>query len=148
MMKLFSFCLVAILLFSCQNQGGNGAINTPSNPAMNQQELTNETVREYSFLAGMYGDSYFPKVAVDQVRNVLVKLCFAIENEQPKDLEALYRLTHASTEEINDLQAVFDANGSELETVAREVIALDIDFIARAYGFEADLEELIAPRDW
>jgi hypothetical protein len=67
----------------------------------------------------------------------------------PADEAALYELTHAATEQFNDLaEQFYDAN-SEIETVAAECIALDFEFIARAYGFEnADLEELIATRDW
>jgi hypothetical protein len=38
---------------------------------------------------------------------------------------------------------------SEIETAAREAIAHDFDVIAGAYGFaDADIEELIATRDW
>ena len=38
---------------------------------------------------------------------------------------------------------------SELETAARQSIGEEFAFIASAYGFEdADVEELIATRDW
>jgi Family of unknown function (DUF5713) len=64
-------------------------------------------------------------------------------------LEALYVLTNAATEEFNALQADFEAAGSEIETVARDEIATDFGFIAVAYGFaDADLEALVASRDW
>lgn len=54
-----------------------------------------------------------------------------------------------ATEQFNALQAEFEAAGSEIETVAREVIAGDFQFIALAYGFaDADVEELTAERDW
>ncbi|EIG26584.1 DUF5713 family protein, partial [Neisseria sicca] len=40
-------------------------------------------------------------------------------------------------------------NDSEIETVARDTIATDMEYIAQSYGFEdADIEELVAPRDW
>jgi hypothetical protein len=42
----------------------------------------------------------------------------------------------------------FEENDSELETAARKAIAEDFERIATAYGFDADIEELIAPRDW
>ncbi len=35
-----------------------------------------------------------------------------------------------------------------LETVARECIGRDFDFIAKAYGFETDPETIIATREW
>jgi hypothetical protein len=47
------------------------------------------------------------------------------------------------------LAGEFEDAGSEIETVARECIGDDFDFIARAYGFgDVDTEELIATRDW
>jgi hypothetical protein len=82
------------------------------------------------------------------VKEVLVRLCETIEREQPTDLDGLYRLTHAATEEINDLEDVFAEHDSEIETGAREVMAADFEVIAKAYGFEADIEELIATREW
>lgn len=54
-----------------------------------------------------------------------------------------------ATEEFNALEAEFDAAGSEIETVAREEIAEGFGFVADAYGFgDADVEELIAAREW
>lgn len=106
-------------------------------------------VAEYGFLAGMYRDGYYPDAVVDRGRAVLLRLCARIEAVRPADLAALYVLTHAATEEFNALQAEFEAAGSEIETVAREVIAEDFWFVASAYGFaSADVEELIATRDW
>ncbi|MEW9552833.1 DUF5713 family protein [Nonomuraea sp. NPDC050783] len=110
---------------------------------------TDPRVAGHAFLKGMYADAYYPDHVVDQGREILVRLCERIESERPADLDALYTLTHAATEEFNDLEAEFDAAGSEIETVAREVIAEDFWFVATAYGFpEADIEELIAPREW
>ncbi|TNF24512.1 MAG: hypothetical protein EP329_24775 [Deltaproteobacteria bacterium] len=111
--------------------------------------LHNPALARYPFLAGMYRDGYFPDPLVDRVKEVLVALCNQIEVTRPADLTALYRLTHVATERINDLQEAFEDEDSELETVAREVIAADFAAIAAAYGFaDADVEELIAPRDW
>ena len=117
--------------------------------AQNQASFNNETVRDYSFLKEMYDDEYFPNNLVDKGKTILVDLCFQIEEKQPKKLEELYGLTHAATDKFNDLQEDFDENGSEIETVARECIAKDFEFIATSYGFkDADIEELIATRDW
>jgi len=96
----------------------------------------------------MYDDSYFPTRLVDKGKAILLRLCEAIEADKPTDLDALYALTHAATEEFNELQEEFDDSGSEIETAARECIAGDFAFIANAYGFDADIEELIAPREW
>ena len=111
--------------------------------------LTNTAVLEHDFLPGMYAGSYFPKAQVDKVKNVLLSLCAAIEQDRPASVEQFLKLTHAATEAINDLADEFYENGSELETVAREVMADDFAFIAKAYGFgQVDIEEIIAPREW
>jgi hypothetical protein len=111
--------------------------------------VTNQRVRDHAFLDVLYRDGYYPDQVVDLGRAVLVRLCGRIEAERPADLSALHALTHAATEEFNALKEDFDAVGSEIETVAREAIADDFWFVAQAYGFaDADVEELIAPRDW
>lgn len=110
--------------------------------------ITSAKMKAHPFLQSMYRDTYFPDVCVDKVKHVLVALCERIETEKPADLDALYRLTHAATDEINDLIDFFDEHGSEIETGAREAIAEDFGHIAAAYGFDADIEELIATRDW
>jgi hypothetical protein len=128
------------LLVSCV------ARTSPS--AMDQNTLSNERVRTYAFLVRMAGDDYFPDHLVEKSRGILVELCHTIERVKPTDLEGLYTHTHQATEAFNALQAEFEAADSELETVARENIGADIAFIAEAYGYDADVEELIAPREW
>ena len=111
--------------------------------------ITNQQVKEYAFLEALYKDDYFPDQVLDKGKAILLRLCERIEAEKPADLAALYALTEVATEEFNALEAEFDAAGSEIETVAREEIAEDFGFVADAYGFEdADVEELIAARDW
>lgn len=110
---------------------------------------TNPDARAHDFLAGMYRDAYFPNDVVDLARQVLVDLCEQIEAARPEDLDALYQLTHAATDQINDLQDAFEEADSEIETAAREEITADFRFVATAYGFaDADVEELTATRDW
>ena len=67
---------------------------------------------------------------------------------QPKTLADLYALSHAATRKINDLANSFLAHNSEIETMARDAIGTEFDFIAKTYGYAADCEKLIAPRDW
>lgn len=110
--------------------------------------ITNEKLLSHAFLSGMYQDSYFPKALVDKGKQILVRLCEKIESHKPKDLDGLYALTHAATGEFNLLAEEFEENGSEIETAARECIGEEFRFIAEAYGFDADSEELIATRDW
>lgn len=111
--------------------------------------VTNEQVAGHAFLKALYRDASYPDPVVDRGRAVLLRLCERVEAERPADLDGLYTLTHAATEEFNELQDAFWEAGSEIETVAREEIAEDFWFVARAYGFaDADVEELIATRDW
>ncbi|HEY0432379.1 MAG TPA: DUF5713 family protein [Chitinophagaceae bacterium] len=114
-----------------------------------QTELDNPLLKDYAFLKEMHEDNYFPKRLVDKGKAVLIELCFQIEETHPKTLEDLCQLTHTATDRFNDLQEEFEQNDSEIETVARESIAADFEFIARSYGFQdADVEDLIATRDW
>jgi hypothetical protein len=111
--------------------------------------LTNEQVNGHSFLNEMYGDDYFPTHLVDKGKAILLSLCGRIEAERPADLAALYVLTHAATEEFNALEEEFLAADSEIETMARDAIGMEFWFVAKAHGFaDADIEELIAPRNW
>jgi hypothetical protein len=112
--------------------------------------IEKESLKDHVFVAGMVREGgYYPRGPVEEVQAVLVRLCERIESERPADLDALYVLTHAATEEVNDLQDAFWEAGSEIETVARDIIGTEFELIAHAYGFvDADIEELIAPRDW
>ncbi|MDN3025594.1 DUF5713 family protein [Streptomyces sp. S.PB5] len=111
--------------------------------------ISNQQVAAHPFLKALYEDDYYPDHVLDRGREILLRLCERIEAERPADLVALYALTHAATEEFNDLEAAFDAAGSEIETCAREEIGGQFWFVAHAYGFvDADPEELIAGRNW
>jgi hypothetical protein len=111
--------------------------------------ITNEQLKQYTFLAEMLQDPYFPSDLVAKGQQILVKLCETIESRKPQDLDSLYAITQAATEEFNTLGEEFEEHGSELETAARECIGADFEAIAKAYGFEdADIEELIATREW
>ena len=110
---------------------------------------TNQKINNYAFLQDMYRDKYFPTHLVDKGKQILLRLCEQIERQKPADLKELYVLTHAATNEFNELSLEFEEADSQIETAARDCIGTDFDFIARAYGFAtADGEALIATRDW
>ena len=97
----------------------------------------------------MYKDAYFPDHLVDKLRDIILDACSLIESSRPNNLEDLYTITCQATEHINELQEEFEESGSEIETGAREDIAATFAFVAKFYGFDnADIEELIATRDW
>ena len=104
-------------------------------------------VKQHNFLAPLRGDRYFPEHLLDKGAALLMQLAERIEQEQPQG-EAVYALTHETTELFNDLQEEFFAAESEIETAAREAIAADFQFILTTYGYKVDLETAISPRDW
>ncbi|MBN0042973.1 hypothetical protein JS756_02335 [Streptomyces actuosus] len=111
--------------------------------------VENPRVTGHVFLKALYEDDYYPDHVLDRGRAILLRLCERIEAEQPADVDALYVLTRAATEEFNDLETAFEEAGSEIETVAREELAEAFWSVAQAYGFaDADVEELIATRNW
>lgn len=110
--------------------------------------IENKLLKDYDFLRTMYNDGYFPDFLVDEIKLILLNLCKEIEQNKAQDTDALLALSHAATDDINNLQEEFYANDSEIETGAREAIAENFAYIAKAYGFIIDTEELIATRDW
>jgi hypothetical protein len=110
--------------------------------------LTDQEIQDLSLLEEMYRDGYFPDALVDRIKDILISVCRQIEASQPANDADLYLITHAGTEKINDLQDDFEEAESDIETVARDSIAVSFGKVASAYGFEPDLEELVATRDW
>lgn len=143
-MKIIYYLVLIISFVNCNS----GKSQNMTNKEINQKELTNDKLKDYVFLDCMYKDPYFPKFLVDKCKNILLNLCIDIETEKPKNLEELYILTHNATNEINNLQDEFYENNSEIETGARECLGLDFEIVSKAYGFDPDIEELIATRDW
>ena len=111
-------------------------------------KLQNQKINDYQFLRDMYRDDYFPNSLVDKGKNILTQLCKQIENEKPTVDTEVYKLTQAATEKFNELNEEFCEQDSEIETAAREDIAESFDFLVKAYGFDLDIEEVIATRDW
>lgn len=143
-MKILIYLSVCFTIISCNTSQSQNI----GNKIIEQMELTNSKVKEYEFLNCMYQDSYFPTFLVDKCKTILLDLCSEIETNKPSNLEELYKLTHLATDKLNGLQNEFYENNSEIETGARECFAENFEFVANAYGFKADLEELIATREW
>jgi membrane protein involved in colicin uptake len=108
---------------------------------------TNPKILKRKLLDDMVGSDYYPQNLVKKGQKLLLDLAAKIEAQKPAGT-AVYKLTHATTEAFNDLQEEFFEADSELETVAREAIGADVDFILKTYGYDVDIEEAIAPRDW
>lgn len=139
-----SIFLLLLGLASCSTTAEQNEEATPSIST----SIQNKEILNHDFLLDMYADSYYPKSLVDKCRKVLIDFCLEIERVKPPDLSGLYLLSHAAANRINDLQSDFFESGSELETNAAECLAKEFDFISKSYGFAADVEELIATRQW
>ncbi|MBK9033165.1 MAG: hypothetical protein IPL61_18155 [Myxococcales bacterium] len=109
--------------------------------------ITNPAVRDRAFLQELFEDDYFPNPLVEKGKQILLRLCARIEAERPVG-DAVLPLTHAATEEFNQLDEELHEHDSEIETAARECIGADMMFILQTYGYQVDIEDAIAPRDW
>ena len=101
----------------------------------------------YKLLDEMYQDEYYPDFLVDKVRNQLQKVIDLLERGET-DTEAVQETLDEAVCGINDLQAEFDENDSEIETVARECIAADVAYLLEWFDIPIDIEEAIRERDW
>lgn len=65
-----------------------------------------------------------------------------------RDSEEIQSKFDEMTLAINDLQEEFEENQSELETVAREIIAETVEYILEWFNIDMDVEDAIGERDW
>lgn len=104
---------------------------------------------ESPYLKGMAQDAYFPPKLVRKGQQILERLDARLIESPPTDVEGLLELTHAATEEFNELAEEFYEHDSEIETAAREDIAESFGILLDRHGFgSVDIEDVIAPRDW
>lgn len=102
---------------------------------------------DYELLAEMYRDSYFPDFLVNQVQDLIHNVIDFLETGE-RDLKLIQEKFDEMTLAINDLQAEFEENGSELETAARESIAETVSYILNWFDLDLDVEDAIGERDW
>ena len=101
----------------------------------------------YQMLAEMYQDDYYPDFLVDKISALLRKVIALLENDET-DLKVIQSALDEAVEGINDLQAEFDENDSEIETVARDTIAETVAYILEWFDINIDIEDAIGARDW
>lgn len=101
----------------------------------------------YVLLADMVSDSYYPPFLVEKVRGEILSLIRLLE-EGETDREAIQKELDRMTRAINDLKEEFDENNSEIETVARESIAVTVGDILGWFGIDIDTETALRERDW
>ncbi len=101
----------------------------------------------YQMLAEMYQDDYYPDFLVDKISALLRKVIALLENDET-DLKVIQSALDEAVEGINDLQAEFDENDSEIETVARDTIGETVAYILEWFDINIDIEDAIGARHW
>ena len=102
---------------------------------------------KYQMLAEMYQDDYYPDFLVDKISALLRKVIALLENDET-DLKVIQSALDEAVEGINDLQAEFDENDSEIETVARDTIGETVAYILEWFDIDIDVEDALGARDW
>lgn len=102
---------------------------------------------DFNYLLDMYEDSYYPSFLVDKIQLTIRKVVDFIE-EGNHSIEAVQEKLDEMTLAINELQDEFYQNDSEIETVARDAIAITVEEILQYFEIDIDIEEALRERDW
>ena len=102
---------------------------------------------DYQPLFEMYDDEYFPDFLVDKIKAELDKIEAVLAGGE-KNTAIIQQHFDTMTRAINDLEAEFEENDSEIETVARESIGEAVDYLLQKYRIAIDLEEALREREW
>lgn len=101
----------------------------------------------YILLKEMIEDDYYPKFLVEKIKTLMLSVVHVLENEET-DLNYIQNKLDEMTLAINDLQEEFDEHDSEIETVARDSIAVSIEYILNWFQIDIDTETALRERDW
>jgi len=104
-------------------------------------------MKEINYLKGMYQDNYYPKFLVDKIKGILEQIVIYLE-QGPHSLEDIQVKFDEITCAINDLEDEFLEHDSEIETVARDSIALTVIDILDVYNVKLDIEDALREREW
>ncbi|MEK5332350.1 DUF5713 family protein [Lysinibacillus sp. FSL W8-0992] len=102
---------------------------------------------EFKYLSDMYEDSYYPSFLVDKIKSNIIKVVHFME-EGNHSVEEVQEKLDEMTVAINELQDEFYQNDSEIETVARDSIAITVEEILQYFEVDIDIEEALRERDW
>lgn len=111
------------------------------------QTKEHELFLSKEYLVDMFKDDFYPN-------ELVLKLCRILEQFEKrfikgiiKNSDDMYFIAQILTSRINKLSDEFFVSGSEIETVARELITSEFVRIAVKYGYTPDVEKLISTRD-
>ncbi len=103
--------------------------------------------RAYKYLKDMYADKYYPKVLVDRVRAELERIVAWLEMG-PHDADEVQAEFDRMTKAINELAVVFEENDSDIETNARNAIAIDVINIIKYFELPIKVDRALRLRTW
>lgn len=101
----------------------------------------------YILIEDMVNDNYYPKFLVEKIKELLVSVISVLEGGET-DTEIIQAKLDEMTCAVNDLQEEFEENDSEIESVARDSIAVTIEYILEWFGIDIDVETALRERDW
>ncbi|MBR1554300.1 MAG: hypothetical protein IJ644_02775 [Oscillospiraceae bacterium] len=102
---------------------------------------------EYPLLKEMYSDDYYPDFLVDKIRDEIRKVIAFLETGIT-DTEQIQEKFDSMTIAVNELEEEFEAHDSELESIARDNIAVDVMQILNYFGIPLDAETALREREW
>ena len=103
--------------------------------------------QSYILLEEMYEDDYYPAFLVDKIKELLEDLIYYLE-EGETDKNKIQDKLDEITRAMNLLDDEFEENDSDLETIAHECIAENIEYILQWFQVEIDIETAIREREW
>lgn len=103
--------------------------------------------KNYILLEEMYQDEYYPNFLVDKIKVLVEQVIGCLESGET-DIDKIQQRLDEMTIGINNLQEEFDENDSEIETVARDCIAVTVEYILDWFNVDIDIEMAFAERDW
>ena len=109
--------------------------------------IVNKFDAEYELLAYMYDDDYYPDNLVDKIKSLMEELIAYIETGE-RNVDKVQEKLDEMTLGINDLDEEFYENDSEIETMARDIIGVTVDYILAWFEIDIDGETAIRKRNW
>lgn len=101
----------------------------------------------YVLLEDMVDDDYYPPFLVEKIKGLMLPIIRLLEGGETNE-EIIQKKLDEMTLAINELQADFDANDSDLETIARDSIAVTIGYILGWFRIDIDMETALQEREW
>lgn len=101
----------------------------------------------YVLIEDMVQDDYYPPFLVEKLHALILPVIGLLEGGE-KNINVIQKKLDEMTLAINDLQEEFDENDSEIETVARDSIAVTIEYIMKWFGIAIDIETALREREW